>query len=650
MCAAASLFCLLLAFAQQPDEPRPATVSGRVVDAVSGRPIPGVVVTPAGAAVPLTATNPLPPRALTNGQGEFVLRGLRKGMVFFTAVKSGYANATYNQRRPGGSGQGIAIQDGQRLNGVEIRMWRHASISGTVLDEAGEPAVGVTVRAFEREFRAGLRRFLPSYSGVTDDRGVYRIANLTPGDYAVGIRFTQTAIPTEAMDVFFGASGGGTQEQRMRLSRELNEIGAPIVPAGSHYALALGDQTFTLAPGTLVPQQDSRGGLWIYPTVFYPAATVLSQAGVLTIKSGEERASIDFQVRPTRAVRVSGTVMAPDGPASNIGVRLLPAGVDGGVESWEVATTITNSSGDFTLPAVPAGQFMLKILQVPREPVDLQDSSRVMVTPGGTVTIGTAVAAPNSAPPSPPPIPMEATLFAQVLLSVGEAEISAMVVPLSPAPRITGRIEFEGSNDKLASFQLTGIRIDLDPADGSRVSQEIVAVHPSHPEEDGTFRTLGVSPGKYVLRISNVPAGWTLKGAFSGTDDFTDVPLDLSKRDVTGVAITFTDRPAELSGTVRTGQSADPDAVVLIFPTDSSTWGMRGPFPRRMRTARATKTGSYALQGLPPGEYNVIAVHEDTFADWQDPALLDAIARVAQQIRIVEGERKIQDLATAVIR
>ena len=51
-----------------------------------------------------------------------------------------------------------------------------------------------------------------------------------------------------------------------------------------------------------------------------------------------------------------------------------------------------------------------------------------------------------------------------------------------------------------------------------------------------------------------------------------------------------------------------------------------------------------------PGEYYVAAISEASVADWQDPALLDALTRVARQVRVVEGERRTEHLTTAVIR
>src|SRR5262249_45453236 len=101
-----------LASAQTAPQPSsdgsPAVVSGRVVDATTGRPIAGVIVTPAGTAVPppgAAVDSHVVARVLTNGEGRFVIRGLRAGSLVLLATKSGYANATYGQRRPGGSTQ-----------------------------------------------------------------------------------------------------------------------------------------------------------------------------------------------------------------------------------------------------------------------------------------------------------------------------------------------------------------------------------------------------------------------------------------------------------------------------------------------------------------------------------------------------------------
>src|SRR4249919_1131210 len=139
------MLCLALA-AQLPEPPASSIVAGRVVDATTGQPIAGAIVTPAGSAASVAATtSPGPARVLTSANGNFVLRGLARGSLVLTATKGGYVNSTYGQRRPGGSTQPIPIDADQRITDLELRMWKFGAIAGTIVDEAGDPVVGTRV-------------------------------------------------------------------------------------------------------------------------------------------------------------------------------------------------------------------------------------------------------------------------------------------------------------------------------------------------------------------------------------------------------------------------------------------------------------------------------------------------------------------------
>lgn len=645
-----SLVMLVLVAAGAPQPPvedaRPGLVAGRVVDASTGRPIPGAIITPAGSAVVLPPTTTVTPRVMTNANGQFVIRGLHKGAVVLTATKGGYVNATYGQRRPGGTAQPVPIEPDTRITDLELRMWKFGAIGGTIVDESGDPVVGTRVASFMRTWIAGRRRYTAGPSGVTDDRGVYRIAGLTPGEYVIAVPSTQTAVPSEVMDSFFGGAPL-SDAKRMEVSRELNAIGSAIAPSGSQFAINVAGQTMTLAPGTLAPAATANGVL-VYPTLFYPAAANAAQATPVAIKSGEERSNVDLLVRPARGVRVSGTLIGPEGPAESTGVRLAPAGSDDLIDQLDTATAITNAAGQFTFPAVPAGQYVLRVLRLPRPPVDPDASTRVSVTPGGSMTISSAPS--TNAPPSPPPIPKDATLIAQLQVSVGDRDVTDIIVTLAAAPRVSGRVEFDGTIERPSTESLTGLRITLDPADGSKLPNATLAFQTGRPDEKGEFTTYGVPPGRYVIRVSPVPIGWFFKGAMHQGRDIADTPLELESKDVSGIVITFTDRPSIISGTVHGAEGPDPSAIVLAYPVDSNVWSSSGALSRRMRTARAGKDGTYSLTGLAPGEYYVVAVQEDLVDEWQDPALLQALTRLARQIHVVEGERKTQDFTAAQIR
>jgi hypothetical protein len=299
---------------------------------------------------------------------------------------------------------------------------------------------------------------------------------------------------------------------------------------------------------------------------------------------------------------------------------------------------------------VPPGDYVLEVVRPPRPDAPAEQGTRVTIAPGtGAATVSGAV--PTSSDlPGPSPIPPDATLCAQVPVSVGERAIDNLVVPLGPGPRVTGRVEFDGASDQPTGPVLAGIRIFLDPADGTRLPDRTLALFTGHPDENGEFATYGVPPGRYVVGVGGPPAGWFLQSVTYQGRDISDTPIELGTKDATGVVITYTDRPSMISGSVAGPHGPDADSVVLVYPTDQDAWAMSGSVPRRMRTARVKPSGDYTIAGLPAGDYYVVAVREDTLADWQNPALLQALTRVAQEVSVIGGERKAVNLSAAEIR
>jgi uncharacterized protein (DUF2141 family) len=171
-------------------------------------------------------------------------------------------------------------------------------------------------------------------------------------------------------------------------------------------------------------------------------------------------------------------------------------------------------------------------------------------------------------------------------------------------------------------------------------------IPPGRIDESGAFKTYGLPPGKYFVRIG-APPGWSVKSITSEGRDVSEAPIDLRAADLANVVITFTDRPTKLTGVARTGEGyADPDALIVVFPADSSGWTDYGLNSRRMRSARTTKTGAYTVTGLPSGDYCVAAIKEDAYGQWQDPQVLEELSRRGTQIRLADGEEKTQDLKT----
>ena len=645
--AAAFLTTVSLAGIQPPGapaQPAPQTglILGRVVDAASGRPVAGAIVSLEGgmlAAVPAGGGGL--PRAITSGSGQFVFRRLPKGTFGLTVLKPGYVEGAYGRSRPGGTAALVELADGQRASDVVIPMWRFAALGGTVTDEAGEPLIGVDVRAFEWRYIAGRRKLSAGVSQTTDDRGMYRFGNLVPGEYVVGFVSREVTMPLSAAELLRTPS---TDPKYMEISRDRMTLGVSNMPLGSPGNVQVGDMVRQVT--TAVPPQPvtANAPVSIYPTQFFPGTPAIGQAAVLTLKSGDERGNIDFALRPVRTSRISGLATGPDGPAAHVALRLVPAGDDFSVE-METSVTMTGAGGQFTFLGVPPGEYAIKIVRIPRL-VAGSPATATMIQTGGTTIISTS----PGAGAAPLPLPTEPTMWATVPVAVGETDVTDVMVVLRPGARVSGRVEFDGTAERPDPARIQRIPIVVERAD--RVaSTPLQSIPPGRVEASGTFNTYGVPAGKYFIRVPGAPPPWTLRSVTSEGRDISDVALDVGAADVTNVIVTFTDRPAKLTGLVRgAGGNPDPTALVVMFPTDAAQWKDFGPNPRRFRSARTTKAGSYTFNTLPPGDYVIAAVRDDFGSTWQTPEVLETLSRLGSQVSIAEGDTRALDLKMVVVR
>jgi protocatechuate 3,4-dioxygenase beta subunit len=77
------------------------------------------------------------------------------------------------------------LRKGQ-TNDVVLYLWKHAVLTGRVIDSSGDPVTGMQVRPYKEGSLAGRRRLVPVGSGdKTDDTGSYRLSGLIPGRYVV---------------------------------------------------------------------------------------------------------------------------------------------------------------------------------------------------------------------------------------------------------------------------------------------------------------------------------------------------------------------------------------------------------------------------------------------------------------------------------
>jgi len=164
--------------------PKPGTgiIRGRVVAADSGDPV-------RRARLRLAAPELDKPRFTTaDAQGRFEFTGLPGGRYTLTAGKTSYVTLQYGQRRAFEAGRPIELADTQVFDAVQFALPRAGVITGRITDDTGEPVAGASVAAMRPRYAEGGRQLVQIGRAVeTDDRGEYRLFDLAPASYYVGV-------------------------------------------------------------------------------------------------------------------------------------------------------------------------------------------------------------------------------------------------------------------------------------------------------------------------------------------------------------------------------------------------------------------------------------------------------------------------------
>jgi uncharacterized protein (DUF2141 family) len=675
---------------QNADNTPPPTgvIAGVVVDALTGRAIPGAVValspatTTAGPAfrgfvnarsgtmsqlpgVLVAGMRSLQTRQVADSQGRFAFVNVAASAGWaINASHAGYLTGGFSAIDvPGTSSQAIALADGQHVTDVRVMLWKPGVISGVLRDERGEPVVGVQVAAIGVLRFAGRDRLASGPVTVTDDRGAYRIPNLAPGRYLIAVPSVQSSISpfetqadlTSMSDDRYAAAQGTPRAPAI----------VPTLEAGGDTRVAIGRYP--------IPPPPSSGQTFSYPLTFYPAATDPKQATAIDLTFGDDRTGIDVQIQPRPAGMLTGIVEGP-GQIANLFVRLLAA-PDLGL-GFETATARTDVAGRFRLANVPAGSY---VLEIPAHLNAIQTWQPGSLTFGGqTSTLpwppgvgtfngtfnpisggpaGTALASLSSGGASFAGGALSVTtdnaaaLSAHQNVTVGPGVAPAVVVRLTAAGSISGRVEFENaapaapspsSSSDIAVRIAGSAMLAADPADASVTrGQQSMPVGRSTPQ--ARFALTDLEPGRYFLRAIG-PQSWAVRSVTYEGRDRTSQPFDVSSgQRIDGVVVTLTQARATIAGTVTTTNGTTvAGARVAAFPADSARWTDFGFSPPDMVSATTSSAGTYRLS-LPAGDYRV-AIVPSTWADrWRDPEFFGSVAG-APRVSVGWGETRTTNL------
>lgn len=284
-----------------PNQRGTAIVTGRVTSA-AGRPLVGATVR--------AAANGLAARiSVTDAQGRFTIAELPAGEFTVEARKTGYVTLQFGQRRASEPGKAVIVREDQQVERIDIALPGGTPISGTIVDDRGEPVAGVTVRALQLR-RAGDLTMALTAPGVrprpTDDRGRFRLFGLLPGKYLVSA----------------SADAG---------------VSSPD-PQG----------TFGYAP------------------IFYPGTPDVSTATSITIDLGIDLPGVTMIFIPSKTVRVSGFAFTPSGQPAR-GVFMFQSQRSSRI-MLEPRPAPVGPDGAFSFANVPPGEYVVQVLTQPGQP------------------------------------------------------------------------------------------------------------------------------------------------------------------------------------------------------------------------------------------------------------------------------------------
>jgi protocatechuate 3,4-dioxygenase beta subunit len=415
-------------------------IRGRVIAADTGTPLRRAQLVLSGGELKE------PMHAATDAQGRYEFTQLRAGRYTLQAGKSTYVTLHYGQRWAFEAGKPIEVTDGAALEKVDIALPRGGVISGTIVDDFGDPIALACVMAWRSTFDQGKRKLVPAGQYVeTNDLGQYRLFGLQPGTYFVktcraprvpldGDDFAPayypgTLNPAEAQPVavLLGREHGGVDlvQPPVRLAAQVSGVvvdssGRPFPGAGVQILSASHD-------GSRIRAGVKADGTFSLDDIVpgeYRVAALQHGSGPADIRRTEYPLSVTADGRTglvlqmLEGCRLQGRIVIDEGktpPFPSAGMRVTPVPVRSDLpltirdsdesratakEDWTFEMNGIGGSFLFRVPTLPAGYMIKSVLLDGRDfadkPLDIKGADdvsglQIVITRQGTEVAGAPV-------------------------------------------------------------------------------------------------------------------------------------------------------------------------------------------------------------------------------------------------------------------
>jgi 5-hydroxyisourate hydrolase-like protein (transthyretin family) len=474
-----------------------------------------------------------------------------------------------------------------------------AAISGHVT-HSGQPVPGVSIilePADSRTARASLPRT------ITNEQGNYRLAAVPEGRYVVrpiapafilasgpdsdkagtgassGLGLSGFVVSLARGDVVegidFALEAGGVVTGRV-----IDDAGRPGVALGIE-CQRLNEQGQLIGASSARFETDDRGIYRIYglPTgkyqvavsgwdksgskpylrTFHPDSTDPKRAELVEVTAGVESSGIDIRLgHPQQFFSITGRLIDHDTGKPVSGVTINVNGENDGRTGFAT----TNDTGTFKIENCVLGSYEVKI-----------------ATTGGQT---------------------QGYYSDPVIITVSDADVTDLEINAVRGARVSGSVIVVGSKDPtlISAFaQSAMIATNLQPGvRGSAWSVGATVIDPV-----GRFELTGLRPGKFEIRPSNLPQGFTLlRIEYNGSPVRDGLTVSAGER-ITGVRVLVTYGTGSIRGEIKVEGGTLPTRMgwfLTIRRVDGD-----GEVRSEMIDAR----GRFWLTDLAPGQYEITA-------------------------------------------
>ena len=286
-----------------PKKPLTGSVSGRIT--LHGKGLAGIVV---GVRNSDFSAQPTPAiKGTTDADGDYRITRIPAGNYQVSPMAPAYVVTDLVSTRA--RGRTLLLAEGEDVSDVDFSLERGGVITGRVTDAGGRPVVEERLMLLPvDQNKQNVRNFGPGIApnAQTDDRGVYRIYGLAPGQYKISVGRDD--------DNYYSTGGGRVAYQR----------------------------------------------------TFYPGVTEPAEAKVIEVTEGSEATNIDITLGQTLPGFVaSGKVVDGETGRPVSGLRLGLRRIINNDYAGVNAYVSSNSQGEFRLENVTAGKYAILVLPLP---------------------------------------------------------------------------------------------------------------------------------------------------------------------------------------------------------------------------------------------------------------------------------------------